>query len=82
MYIYIYIYIYVYIYFVVRTLTTKSTQRSFNLKLSLRNEFTTEAVAYSCSNVAKLFKKKLFFKKKICMIFTKNLLFSVKSFYF
>ena len=42
-------------YFVVRTLTTKSTQRSFNLKLSLRNDVTTEAVAYGCSNGAKQF---------------------------
>ena len=38
--------------------------------------------SYGCSNVAKLFEKKHIFKKKICMIFTKNLFFSVKIFFF
>ena len=38
--------------------------------------------SYGCSNVAKLFEKKHIFKKKICMIFSKNLFFSVKIFFF
>ena len=40
-------------------------------------------IDYGCSNVAKLFEKKIYiFKKKICMIFTKILFFSVKIFFF
>ena len=38
-------------------------------------------VIYGCSNVAKLFEKKYVFKKKICMIFTKILFFSVNFFF-
>ena len=40
-------------------------------------------IGYGCSNVAKLFEEYIYiFNKKICMIFTKTLLSSVKIFFF
>ena len=43
----------------------------------------SRVVEYGSSNVAKLFEKNIYiFKKKICLIFTKNVFFSVKIFFF